>query len=143
MAVERRQTMYPFAEMIEVETNGTTAVSFFPIPANTIIEKVLCKVKTASTNAVNLTIGDEDDADGFIVASAANSANAVYGDSVDEIGAYLKEQVSDSGSATHNQPIPGGKLYTADKNMKIVLSGAAGSQEAVVQVFVKGLKYAN
>ncbi len=144
MAVKNRFSVYDFAEMVEVETSGTTAVDVLSIPQYTLIEKVLVRIKTAATSgsAVNLTVGDDDDADGFIVASDAKAnAGTVYGDAVAELGAYLKESVSDDGNNSHDQPIPGGKLYAAaGKEVKVVLS-AAPTTEAVLQVFIFGKRF--
>ena len=142
MAVSNSLTVYPLAEMIEVETIGTTSVDIMEIPQYTLIEKVFVRIKTAGTGTANLTVGDDDDADGFILAADATaSAGTVYGDATSELGTYLTETITDSGSATHSQPVPAGKLYTASgKEIKVVLS-ASLTTEAVLEVFIIGKRF--
>ena len=135
MAIKQKFSVYPFAEMIEVETNGTTAVDVLSIPKYTIIEGVLVRIKTAATgDANNLIIGDDDDDNGYIVAAdAKGTAGTVYGDDPTERGAYLYDATKKGGFV---------KLYAAaGKEIKVVLSTAA-TTEAVLQVFVFGKRFA-
>jgi len=146
MAVKKRSMAYPIAELIEVESEGTTIIDVMKIQPYSVIEKVLVRVKTASTNAVNVEVGDDDDPNGFIEATAVNVADVVIGDqlgliSAPEVGDYLAK---DDGAGTPTDRIPhGGKLYTAsNKEIKLVLSGAAGAVEAVLEVLVLGHRFA-
>ena len=131
-----KQTLYPFAEMFEIETNSTTSVDIWDIPAGTIITMVLAKIKVAAVVAGNITIGDDDDADGFILAADAVVAlDTIYGDAVNERGPYLYPQGQ---SAPHSGKW---KVYTAaGKELKIQQSGTA-TTAAVVDVFVFGYRY--
>ena len=132
------RTLYPFAEVFEVATTGTTAVDVWDIPAGTLITMVLAEVETAPTgDANNVTVGDDDDADGYILAGAACGATAgtIYGDSVQERGVYL---VADGVIGIH-----GGywKSYTsAGKEVKVVLSAAA-TTEATMRIYIFGYRY--
>lgn len=162
MGVKGRNTVYPFAEMIEVESEGITSIDLLAIPGYTLIEKVIVRVKTAAVGTANLIIGDDDDADGFIVAAdAVAAAGTVYGDVIAEVGDYLKathtHSVSHAAcsatsaaystltaitSTTGPAGVPSGKLYTTgDKEVKFVLS-AAPTTQGVYQVFVFGKRFA-
>jgi len=137
MSLNPSKTIYPFAEMFKVTTNGTTAVDVFEIPAHTAITMVLCEVVTAATgNANNITVGDADDPDGYILAASLCGATVgtVFGDSVKERGAYL---TLDGATGIH-----GGywKVYaSAGKQIEVILSAAA-TTEGVVNVYVFGYR---
>lgn len=139
MGVKQVKRMYPMAECFEVESEGTTVIDLVTIPAGTLVEKVLVRIETAATGTANLLVGDDDDADGFVVASDATAnAGTVYGDAVAEIGAYLKGA---TGATDGYCPLPG-KFYAAEgKAIKFKLS-AAPTTEGVFQVMVVGKRVA-
>lgn len=125
----RRYAVYPFAEMVLVESNGDTAVDVLSIPEGTIIEQLLTRTYVPATGSANLTIGDDDDPDGFIVAADATAAEGtVYGDDPTERGDYLYDATK-KGSFV--------KLYEAAKTLKLVLS-AAPTSEGEYEVIVIG-----
>jgi len=142
MAITARRTMYPMAEMVEVAAEGTTVIDLVDIPEGTIIESVMVRVKTPATGtAANLTVGDAADADGFIVAADAKAAaGTIYGDDIDEVGAYLKAAVTCAATSANAQVGHNGHLYAAAAKVKFVLSAAATG--GVYQVFVTGKRFA-
>ena len=92
MGLQNRYSVYPVAEMVDIESEGTTAVAVYSIPDGTIIDKVLAIVKTPNedADATNLIVGDDDDDNGYITAADAKAAaGTVYGDDPTERGAYL------------------------------------------------------
>ena len=136
------KTIYPFAEMFEVSTDGTTAVKIWDIPAGTIITMVLAKIKVQGTGASsNIIVGDDDDDNGYILAATTCGAVAdtVYGDAVAERGTYLNEPSMGSAVATHAGPW---KVYTAVGKALYLDASAALTTEAVIEIFVFGYRYA-
>lgn len=133
MAVKRVDHFWPDMVVVEVESEGTTSIDLLDIPADTLIERVLVRIKTAATGTANLIVGDDDDDNGFIVAADATAAAAtVYGDAIAEVGAYLMQA-----SGATSGYCPNDKLYTATgKEVKFVLS-AAPTTEGVYQVIIK------
>ena len=134
------KTIYPFAEMFVVTTNGTTAVDVFEIPKQTAITMVLCEVVTASTGgAQTVYVGDASDPNGFIVGGTLCGATVgtVFGDRVSERGAYLNDTTGGTAIDTH-----GGqwKLYTTPgKQVEVVLS-ATSTTAGVVNVYIFGYR---
>jgi len=127
--------MYPFAEVFEVDTNGTTAVDVWDIPAGTIIAMVLAEIQVSSTGTgANIIVGDDDDDDGFILAaSCCTTAGTIYGDAPEERGAYLYTGVSYHSGKW--------KYYdAAGKELKID-SSAANTTEATLRIYVFGYRY--
>lgn len=135
MSVNSIRPMYPFAECIEVTTSGTTAVDVRKFAAGEIVVNVMARIKTAgvrAAGAANITIGDDDDADGYLAAADAKAtAGTVYGDDPTERGAYMYDATK-KGSFR--------KLYAAEgKTLKAVLDAAVDT-EAVIQVTVWGFR---
>jgi len=127
--------MYLFADCIEITTNSAAAVDIRKISAGEIIDKVVLRIKTAAVRAAGaatITIGDDDDADSYTLASDVKaSAGTVYGLDPVERGAYLYDATK-KGSFL--------KAYAAEgKTIKAVLSAAVDT-EAVVQIMVWGYK---
>ena len=131
-------TVYPFAEMFEVETNAQESVDIWNIPKGTIITMVLAKIKVVGTGgAANIIIGDDDDDNGYILAASVCgvAVDTIYGDAVAERGEY-----TNTGGAidTHAGPW---KVYTAaGKELKLDCS-ATLTTEATIEVFVFGYRY--
>jgi hypothetical protein len=135
MGVNSIRPLYPFAECIEITTNGATAVDVRKFAAGDIVVNVMARIKTPGTRAagaLNLIVGDDDDGDGFIAAADAKaSAGTVYGDDPAESGAYLYDSVKKGGFR---------KVYAAEgKTLKAVLDAAADT-EATVQITVWGFR---
>lgn len=131
-------TLAPFAEVFQVDGNGTTAVDVWDIPKNTIITGVLCEVVVAATgSANNIIVGDEDDDNGYILAAAVCGATVgtIFGDEMDERGAYTNAGL-DLASLQH-----GGqwKVYTAKNTLRIDCS-ADGTIEPTVKIYVFGYR---
>lgn len=121
--VINRYGVYHFAEMTLVESNSTTAVAVMTLPKNTVVEKVLVRVKTAAVRAAGattLTLGDDDTANGFITASDAKAAvGTVYGEVPSVRGAYLYDATVKGSYIKH---------YAADKTLKLVLDTTPETQ---------------
>uniref|UniRef100_A0A6M3J416 Uncharacterized protein n=1 Tax=viral metagenome TaxID=1070528 RepID=A0A6M3J416_9ZZZZ len=137
MTVEPIRTIYPFAEVFEISTNGTTAVDVWDIPINTIITMVLARVKVAGAGSGgNLIVGDDDDDDGFILAANLCGATVatIYGDAVAERGAYLEAGATGTHAGSW-------KVYpAAGKELKIDCS-VDMTTEATIELFVFGYSY--
>jgi len=138
MALENRYSVYPMNEAVLIKSEGTTPVDVLSIPDGTIIDCVLCVIKTPAVvdaGACNLTIGDTDQADDFIPASDAEAAaGTVYGDDPTERGAYLYD-------ATKKGDFR--KVYQADKTVKFALSATPnpeteGDTEGEYLIYVFG-----
>lgn len=136
MPVKTLMTGYDIAEEIEVETEGVTAVVCRSLSPGEVIDGVLARIKTAgvrAAGAVNLTVGDDDDADGYLVAADAKAAAGTYYGAVPtQRGAYLYDATVKAGYQ---------KVYSAVKNLKIVLDaviGASPDVQPVVQVLIFG-----
>lgn len=134
MGLENRYSVYPFAEMIQVLSEGDTIIDVLSIPAGTLIEHVGVIIKTPAVGASNLIVGDDDDDNGFITAAdAVAAANTVYGDDPTERGAYLYDATKKGAFR---------KYYTAAKTLKFVLSADPATSEGVYQVIVVGKRFA-
>ena len=134
MAVTDRKTAYPFAEVFEVTSNGTTAVEICTLPANTIVTGVIVLIKTAATVTGNLIIGDASDDDGYISAQDGTAAaGTIYGDTPSERGAYL-----------YDSTVKGGywKLLVTATAVNLDMSDAP-TVEGVYEVTIFGYSYAN
>lgn len=132
-----KKTLYPFAEMFEVDTDGTDSVDVWDISRGTIITMVLAKIKTPGTGSGNIIVGDDDDDNGFILAADGTAAaDTVYGDAVAERGAYFTN--AGGGLESHAGKW---KVYTsAGKEIKMDCSNAL-TTEATIDIFVFGFRY--
>lgn len=133
MPVLEQQMAYPWAEMFETRSEGTTPVLLATISPGMMIRGALVRVKTPAVlvAAVTVAIGDTDDADGYLLdADAKAIADTIYGDSVTERGAYLYDATSKAGHL---------KFYIATKELRLVLS-AVPTTEGVYQVVMWGHK---
>lgn len=132
MGLQNRYTVYPVAEMVDIQSEGTTAVDVFSIPDGMIVEEVLVIIKTAlvDADANNLIVGDDDDDNGYIVAADAKAAvGTVYGADPTERGDYLYDATK-KGSFV--------KVYPAGKTLKFKLSVAPDTEgEYLVYIFGK------
>lgn len=139
MALQPHQTVYPFAEMFRVTTALQVAQVIWDIPAGTIITMVLAKIKTAGTGTgANIIVGDTDDDNGYILACAVcgTTVDTVFGDTVDERGAYLNHH----GTAVHTHAGVW-KVYSAAGKQLLLDCSADLTTEAVIDVFVFGYRY--
>ena len=132
MPVLTQRSGYWFAEQFRVTTEGTTPVKLMDITPGTVIERVIVRCETPGTGAANLTVGDEDDADGLILAGDHTAAaGTVYGDAPTELGVYLRDATEKAGYR---------KNYAAVKALRAVLS-AAGTTQGTWQVMVFGHRF--
>lgn len=133
MPVQNLRTGYDFAELYEVLSQGTTAITVASLPKGTMVSEVIVKVKTPAVGASNLLVGDDDDADGFTApGDAVAVAGTLYGDLTTERGVYLYDATSKGGHV---------KLYTADKSLKFSLSAIPATSEGVYEVLIKGTRF--
>lgn len=133
MPVLEQQMAYPWAEMFETRSEGTTPVLLATMTPGMMITGALVRVKTPAVlvAAVTVAIGDTDDADGYVLdADAKAAAGTIYGDAVTERGAYLYDATSKAGHI---------KFYAANKELRLVLS-TAPTTEGVYQVTMWGHK---
>jgi hypothetical protein len=138
MAVTAQRTVYDFAEALDVQSEGTTVVNVWAIPAGTLIERVIAVVKTVGTGTANVTVGDDDDADGFIIAYDHTSAvGTVFGDVMAEVGAYLKMACG----ATNGYSLCNKLYVAAGKTVRLVLSGA-GTIQGIHTLYIIGKRFA-
>jgi hypothetical protein len=131
MVIKKNSPSYDFAELYEVESEGVSPVNVMGIQVGDILESVLVRIKTPAvlTEAVTVSIGDNDAAAGFVAAASAKAvAGTVYGQDPTERGAYLYDATKKGGFV---------KLYDTEKTLKLVLS-AAPDTEGIYQVIVKG-----
>lgn len=122
--LENRYSVYPVAEAVLLQSEGTTPVPVFSIPDGMIIDLVLAMVKTPNedADANNLTVGDDDTADGYIVAADAKAAaGTFYGEDPTKRGAYLYDATK-KGSFV--------KAYSAPKTLYFALSADLLEAEA-------------
>ncbi len=129
--VER--TGYPFFRCVRTTSNGTTAVNVMTIPAGIVVTNALAIVVTvaADTHASNITVGDDDTADGFISAADGKAtAGTVYGDAPTERGSYLYDSTVKGGYT---------KYYATAKTVKLVQSHAV-TTDGVYDVVITGYR---
>jgi len=132
MAVLAQKSGYAIAEMFRVQSQGVTPVPFMTILPGTVIQRVTARIETPGTGAANLTVGDDDDADAFLLAADHTAAaGTIYGDTTTERGAYLYDATNKGGHV---------KLYNVAKTLSLVLS-AAGTTQGIHQVFIVGHRY--
>lgn len=107
------------------------------IPAQTIIEKVYLIVDTTITGTTALTVGDDDDADGFIPdAVSAFTAPAMFGWDAKNAGAYLRVQTAGATDALDIYVVPSAKYYAASgKEVKLdnTTTNTAGKARVVIE----------
>jgi hypothetical protein len=132
MAILNCYSVYPFAEMVQVKSEGVTPVSVMTLPKGTVVEKVLTKVAVAAVRAAGaatLMVGDNDTANGFITASDAKAAvGTVYGEVPTVRGSYLYDSTVKGSYIKH---------YASDKIVKFALNVAVDT-EGEYQVTVIG-----
>lgn len=115
-----------------VETNGTTRVQALLIPAGMEVSHVWVRVARVGTGAANLIIGDEDDDNGWVLASDHTAAvGTIYGDLTADLGVYAITQVATTPAV--DEPVPP-KKYAAEKNIFVELS-ASGTIQSKWDVF--------
>lgn len=135
MTIENRYSVYPVAEMVHIQSEGTTPVAVMSIPDGMIVEHVLAIIKTPNedADATNLIVGDDDDDNGFILAADAKAAaGTVYGEDPTHRGAYLYDGTK-KGSFV--------KVYQAHKTLYFALStnmsGVEEEGEYLIYIFGK------
>jgi hypothetical protein len=137
MAVTQQFMMYPFAEMYEVTSEGTTSITLTTLGAYSIVTNAQIRIKTAATGGTSpmVELGAGSDVDGLIVSSAADgAAGTIYGDAVADLG---DDWAVATGASSGYTQMPSGVLYTSPTAITLVLDGAV-TTEGVYQVFLAG-----
>lgn len=102
------------SEVVSTPLAAGSNTAQITIPENSIVEEVLAQIiQTAhTTGTATLTIGDESDADGFILEQNLQESNkTLFGNDVDEVGDYLtrRETYADERTVPDWQKV--GKFY--------------------------------
>lgn len=109
------------------------------IPAKAVIKNIYVIVDVAITGTSNIGLGDDDDADGFLVpGSITLNTPGIYGYNINAVGAYLKVAGDDS-SAPSTSKIPNIKYYSATgKEIKLDVSGtnSAGKMRVIIEGYL-------
>lgn len=101
------------------------------IPAGMVVDKVYYVVDEAITGTSAVTVGDDDDADGFATSSATLGTPGIYGNSSALAGAYLQEGAN---------KLPKSKYYSAaGKEVKVDFTGAATAGK--LRVIIQGYQH--
>ena len=109
-----------------VETDGTTEVNAINIPADFEVHNVWARSSKAGTGAANISIGDEDDPDGWVLAQDHVVAiGTVIGKVTAHGGVFARTQIA---STPPVDEVVAPKLYTAENNIIIVLSSSGTIQ---------------
>lgn len=107
------------------------------IPAGVVIEKVYLVVDTTITGTTVLTVGDDDDADGFVVDAAASfTAPAMAGWSAKVAGAYLRTQTAGATDAADIDVVSNAKYYAAagkEVKLDITTANTGGKARVVIE----------
>jgi len=119
-----RYSIYHLAEAVLIQSKGTTPVPVFSIPDGAIIDLVLAMVSVPNedADANTLIVGDDDDPNGYIVASDSKAVKGtVYGEDPTIRGAYLYDATKKGSFA---------KVYSAPKTLYLALSADMLEAEA-------------
>lgn len=118
------------------DAKGFVDGDLMAIPAGLLIEKVFLIIDTAITGTTVLEVGDDDDADGFIVDQAANFATpGMYGWDAKGAGAYLRISTAGATDAADIYVVPNAKLYRAtgkEIKLNVTTANTAGRARVVV-----------
>lgn len=109
----------------------------FSIPAGCVIERVYAIVDVAITGTTVLEVGDDDDADGFIVDLGGSLGTpGMYGWNAKSAGAYLRTQTAGATDAADIYVVPNAKYYAAagkEVKLNITTTNTAGKMRVVVE----------
>jgi hypothetical protein len=126
-----RQNALPFADQ-----------DLWRIPANVVIEKVWVIIDTLITGTTALTIGDDDDADGFVTdASLTLGTVGMYGFNAKVAGAYMRVETAGATDALDVYVVPSVKYYSAsgkEVKMDITTANTAGEMRVFIEGFSVG-----
>lgn len=115
-----------------VEVNGTTEVNAINIPPDMEVSNVWARSAKAGTGAANITIGDEDDPNGWVIAQDHTGAiGTVIGKTTAHGGVFARTQIASTPAVDE---VVNPKLYTSENNIIIVLS-ASGTIQSKWDVF--------
>lgn len=108
------------------------------IPANTIIEKVFVIVDTAITGTTALTVGDDDDADGFVLDLASDFGTpGMYSWDAKSAGPYMRIETAGATDAADIYVVPNGKYYSA-AGKEVKLDATTANTAGAMRVFIRG-----
>jgi hypothetical protein len=129
------KTGYQFCEVLKAQTAGLTNTTIWVIPPGTLVKDVWVRVLTAGNGNTTdyITVGDEDDEDGFIAGFDPNSAaGTIIGDDPTERGAYLYDGTKKALC---------GKYYSASKNMIVDCEVVTSlTTNPIFEVIVSGIR---
>lgn len=123
--IEVRRHLLDFAEAATKKGSNlaaTDVIETVSVKAGEIVVGVWAYVRTAMGAAGTATIGDGTDPDGFTASFSVNSTGATFSS-----GAYMLN--------TTGPVLVGGKLYTADDTIDVVLGGTVANA-GQVELFV-------
>lgn len=112
-----------YASTNDVAVTAQTTYPIFNVKAGMLVLNVLANVNTAFTTSVTLNIGDGTDTDGFLATAKIAPQSAVT-------SGILKTT-----SVATAEAFAGGRLYTADDTIDVVVAGAtpvAGQMDVYV-----------
>lgn len=110
------------------------------IEAGMIIEKVYAIVDVAVGGTTVLEVGDDDDADGFIVDDIVDLATpGLYSNNAKVAGAYLRVQTAGATDAADIYVVPSSKYYSAS-GKEIKLNTTTASSAGKFRIIVEGYK---
>lgn len=111
---------------LSVEVDGTTEVNAINIPAGSEVSDVWAVSALTGTGAANITIGDEDDPNGWVLAADhTQAAGTTIGKATSELGVYAMTQIATTPAV--DEPVPS-KYYAAENNIIVVLSASGTIQ---------------
>ena len=98
-------------------------IDILPIPINTYVYDVFAIIKTASTAAGTVQIGDSSSATGFITSISTNSTALT---SVPESGSYIYS------TSAATSP----KVYSAANAVRVTISGATAPADGIIELHI-------
>lgn len=129
-----------------LSANNAAAIAdkdLMSIEAGMIIQNAFIIVDTAVTGATVLELGDDDDADGYVVSANITIATpGIYGNNAKVAGAYLRVQTAGATDAADIYVVPSSKYYSAaGKTLKFneTTASTAGKFRLVVEGYKANL----
>ncbi len=115
-------------DLVSTTSGGAETVDLFSVPSDAIVREVVAYVKTefdgASSSDLAITVGDDDDADGFIASFTIHADGTPVSSAVNS-GAYFNDGTTDNAV--------NGKVYdnAAAKTISAVLTPTGDSNSDI------------
>lgn len=107
------------------------------IPAKTLIKNVWVVIDTAITGTTALTIGDDDDPDGFVLDLVGGfSTPGLYSWDAKTAGPYLRIETAGATDAADIYVVPAAKYYSA-AGKEVKLDATTASTAGAFRVFIE------